>query len=147
MPRIRDVMLLSSLFTDLGKDSNDIIAHRLSLTFFQREKVQEVSEGVLLLPVRMQFNLFQGLDDQPFQLMCSYRIVYEIKDESEADLLKDHVVLAHVIPYLREHISGLTVKSRFPVLYIDTINTLAMLEEYNKNRVVESSEAPPSPTS
>ena len=146
MPRIRDVILLSSLFADSGKEYKDKISHRLALTLYHREDVI-VSGDVSLLPVRMLFNLFQGLDDQPFQLMCSYRIVYELKDESEATLLKDHVVLAHVIPYLREHISGLTVKSRFPVLYIDTKNTLDMLEEYNKNRVTKSSEAPPTQTS
>jgi hypothetical protein len=145
MPKIRDVMLLSSLFADSGREYKDKISHRLALTLYHREDVM-VSEGVSLLPVRMLFDLFQGLDGQPFQLMCSYRIVYELKDESEAVLLKDHVILAHVIPYLREHISGLTVKSRFPVLYIDTINTLDMLEEYNKSRATDSSEAPPSPT-
>ena len=133
MPVIRDVMLISSFFVDHGEVYPDKISYALALTFFEREKIIQAEDGNSLLPVKMVFDLFKGDDSPPFRLLCGYRVVYEFKDQKELELLPDHVVLAHVIPYLREHVSGITVKSRFPALFMATVNTYVLLDEYHKS--------------
>lgn len=132
MPGIHDVILTSSFFVDRGETCPEKISFRLALTSFEREQPSSTNDGKSLLPVKMIFELFKNDDNPPFHLLCSYRVVYEFKDQQELDLLQDHVILAHVIPYLREHVSGITGKSRFPALFLDTVNTYALLEEHHK---------------
>jgi preprotein translocase subunit SecB len=48
---------------------------------------------------------------------------------------KDHVAIAHLIPYLREFVSNMTARLPLSVLMIPPINTSKMLEEFRDSKI------------
>ena len=129
MPKIESVTLLSSLFAD-QRSSGKEISYCLAIESFETSEEAPSEDGTILFSAKATFNLFKDVQEPQMMLVCSYRITYLCKDRDDVGLLHDHVVVAHIIPYLREHVSNLTMKSRFPAFYLETVNTYDLLKKF-----------------
>lgn len=129
MPKIKSVVLLSSLFAD-QRSSGKEISYCLAIESFERSRETVSEDGAILFSAKASFNLFKDVQEPQMTLVCSYLITYLCKDKDEVGLLHDHVIVAHIIPYLREHVSNLTMKSRFPAFYLETVNTYDLLKKF-----------------
>jgi preprotein translocase subunit SecB len=139
-PNISRISLRMCVFGVLPPAYGEIESN-LTLTDFRKEVREE--ENINLLMVNMQFDLMKGIEKPGFVFQLWYEIVYTAEDKASFEVIKDHVAIAHVIPYLRELVSGLTTRADCQPLIIPPINTLTLYNKYldaNKERK-ESAEA------
>lgn len=82
------------------------------------------------------FDVMHGVESPLFNFTCDFIARYVRQgDESMAwSSFSSAMALAHIIPYLREFISNITNRLPAPVLMIDPINTIAMIEDYEKRQ-------------
>lgn len=65
---------------------------------------------------------------------CNYLVNYTADTEEQFSVLQDKVIVSHIIPYLRELIAGLTMRSNSKVINIPPTNTNLLLKAYNEKQ-------------
>jgi len=95
-----------------------------------------------IMGTKITFDVFKGIEDANPQMEFELEIAYKwIGSESaDWDSLKDHIILAHLIPYAREFISNITARFGTPPLQMAPVNTFQMLEEYRSSLKIETGE-------
>ena len=131
MPKIENISLITSLFIDLNKSPKKI---PYSLTLTEYERFINCKDDECILSADATFNLMEDVEEAVMAFVCRYRIQYSAKAKEEFKVLTDPLILAHIIPYLREHVSNMTMRSRFPVLFLESINTNVLLKNYQEKK-------------
>lgn len=77
----------------------------------------------------LTFNIMSRVRKPVMAFECSFALVYK-GDEEGRKRLKEHIVVAHSIPYLREFVSNVTMRSPLPALVIAPVNAPELWREY-----------------
>jgi len=87
-----------------------------------------------LLTYRLAFDLMKDITGPPCQFTCAFLLRYSRGSDSNMtwEEFKDHHAVAHVIPYLREFVSNLTVRMPLPALVLPPVNVHRLLKEYRE---------------
>lgn len=144
--QIKSVGLNLCIFAERNAFDAEKITFNPGITAYNRDESREkVTEDnsdnkIFLLSVNMMFDLMDNLPDSPFILTGSYCITYSsenVEDLSE-EKLKDPIIIAHVIPYFRELVSSLTMRSNYPPLYFGAVNTFDLWGRFLEKQKKES---------
>lgn len=96
--------------------------------------VRDLAPDKTRLSAVLAFDAFHGIDRPLIQAQFKFRITYS--GEGELDgvwaTLKDEVILAHCIPYVRELLSSMTSRMPVPPLLIEMINTYGMFRKFKE---------------
>ena len=89
-----------------------------------------------ILQVKVAFNLMDKMDSPPCRFDCTFIATYTRPEDAamQWEEFKDHVAVAHLIPYVREFVSNMTTRLPLSVLMIPPINTTKMLAEFRGSR-------------
>jgi hypothetical protein len=92
------------------------------------------------------FDLMSGMAVSACSFNCKFSIEYSLDDEpNNWDRLKDHVVIAHVLPFLREFVWNVTVRMPIGGVMINPLNTLLLLEEFKSRSSGSDGRLTPTP--
>lgn len=135
--KIDSVSLLRCDFNFI--ESNNERKCDLAICDFESKILKNVNEPSKLLSM-VSFDFMNGVEKPIFTLKCIYAIVYSFENDKDLEKLKPHVIIAHIIPYLREFASSLTSRMPGPHLYLDPINTVELFKRYEdmKSKSTES---------
>jgi hypothetical protein len=102
----------------------------LGISHFSRTLI---SDGKVLA-ITVSFDLMKGVENPPCKFHCKFAVTYTRSPESNMtwDEFKDHVAVAHVIPYVREFVSNITTRLPLSVLIVPPVNTYQLLREYQQ---------------
>lgn len=123
------IHLLECHFAMLEGETRDP-KYGLALVGYAREMAPDKTR----LTAVLEFDAFHGIERPLIQARFKFRITYS----GEGDLdgvwatLKDEVILAHCIPYVRELLSSLTSRMPVPPLLIETVNTYGMFRKFKE---------------
>jgi hypothetical protein len=108
--------------------------------------IRSVSEDGTSMQIEIDFNLLDRIPDPSLDFTCTFLAEYERKPESSMTFpdFKNHIVVAHILPFLREFAFNITGRLRgSPALMIPPINANVLLANWEKNnRLPESAVAP-----
>ena len=76
------------------------------------------------------FDLFDDVDSKA-KFTCGFYLEYG-GDAEGAELLRDHIIVAHAVPYLREFVCNMTMRSPLPKLIIPPVNAINLLKCYTE---------------
>ena len=81
------------------------------------------------------FDLMSGVENPPFQMTFTLGSIYTRPPDAnmEWDELTDAIVLAHLIPFVREFVASMSIRLPTPELMIPPINTYVMLNAYEES--------------
>ncbi len=79
----------------------------------------------------ISFDLMGEVEKPSMALKCSFKLEYKY-DEEGKKILKEHIVLAHSITYLREFVANITMRTQLPTLLIPPINAIEMWKNYQE---------------
>lgn len=105
------------------------LKYHLKLVKYEHEEINP-SDDTFEYSAKISFDLMDKIEKPCMELKCSFSMVYTGK-KSSRNLLKEHIVVAHSISYLRELVSNLTMRSSISVLFIDPVNANDLWKEYN----------------
>ena len=110
----------------------------LGLTHLQR------TEEKNKLSVIASFDMMSGVEKPVCTLTCTFAALYTREDDSAMTWpeLSDPVVVAHMVPYVREFVSSVTLRMPVKPLVLQPTNAHLLVEEY---RATQSSAAPATP--
>jgi len=139
MPNIKKVILTGLLFsTDSFPEKINKGECSISLEHYFKKKPY-IANSEFSLDANMTFKILCKAGGQDiFSITASYLIAYIGENVTEFDVLKDAVIVSHVIPYFREQVSNITMRSPYPPLWFQTVNTHGLYEQYF-NKVKEKS--------
>jgi len=105
----------------------------LGITDFERIITAEGK----ILQVKVAFNLMDKMDSPPCRFDCTFIATYTRPEDAamQWEEFKDHVAVAHLIPYVREFVSNMTTRLPLSVLMIPPINTSKMLAEFKNSKM------------
>ena len=103
------------------------------------------SEGEKSLKFVVGFDMLSGIENPAVTFRCTFEAEYRCEEGDDMVVLKEHVVVAHLVPFLREFVWNVT--SRMPIggLMIPPMQTHRMVELYNKRKSEESAPASAAP--
>ena len=132
-PSISKVSLQLCLFIPLRYTTREI-KQSLALVDFSSEvktvKGKKNGEDMHNMIVKTHFDLMRDAKNPNFLFQVCYETIYTAKDKADFDVIKEHVAIAHVIPYVRELASSLTARANFKPLIIPPLNTLYLYNQY-----------------
>jgi hypothetical protein len=78
------------------------------------------------------FDLMHKVENPAFTMKFSFGSVYSRPEEANMswDEFTDEIILAHMIPFIREFIANTTIRLPIPQLLIPPMNTHVLLSEY-----------------
>ena len=127
-------MTLSNIIFIEGKpessDKNDV----LRLEGFKPEK----NEGSKTLHVTLDFQL---ISPKISLLSLRYCLDYSYIDDEDFCHLKAAVILAHAIPLVRELVANITMRTQGKIIYLGTINTNDLYQDYQKRLKKQATDA------
>lgn len=130
---IDQIFVQSCNFRILPYLDQEEIVYNLAITHFEKLDTQDPAKtNKQLFSVR--FNLFHGVEKPAMELSCTYVAIYTGDTVEDFNILKDKIVVSHIIPYLREFIAGLTMRSVLPTLTLPPINTAMLLDDYETRK-------------
>lgn len=110
----------------------------LALTHYHDQTLTEGDTKVF--SAAAAFDLMADIKDPLFSFSCVYGIRYIYDNEDELKVLPPPIVISHIISYLRELVSSMTV--RLPgnaQLFFSPINTFDLWGKYQKTLPVQDS--------
>lgn len=122
MAQITDITL-SSLFFFEGKSSDASGNDSLRLDGFMLDKDVNGKKIHVTLD-------FQLTSLKISLLSFRYYLTYSYTDEEDASHLKAAVILAHAVPYVRELIANITMRSSGKPICLSTINTNNLYKDF-----------------
>lgn len=89
-----------------------------------------------ILQVKVAFNLMDKVENPPCRFDCTFIATYTRPEDANMrwEDFKDHVAVAHLVPYVREFVSNMTTRLPLLVLMIPPLNTNKMLSDFRKAR-------------
>lgn len=86
------------------------------------------------LIILAEFDLMFGIKNPPFSLTCSFGAKYSRTGESNMtwDDFNDVFIVAHILPYVREFISSVTLRLPVEPLIIPPTNAHLMVQKYRE---------------
>lgn len=126
---LRRLAIVESHFA-LKRPHDGNAAYHLALVGFS--KVFDPDRGGVA--VRLDFDAFFEVENPVLEARFSFAVRYEAEGDREKlwASLKDHIVLAHCVPYVREFLSSMTTRMPITPLTVDMVNTHAMFEDFEK---------------
>ena len=135
---LEDVSLLMVTIGPLTETMpTESVKYRFGLIDFSRN---EPEHGVKMT-IGATFDLFKGIKGSPLLFQFAMAALYKREGENSMpfDDLEDHVLLAHIIPFVREFVANMT--SKLPghnQLLLPLINTKGLLDEWKKGQSPKS---------
>ncbi len=128
---IKSVHLLQCNIGDVKPEVD--LKFSLGITDFSRVIVSDEK----VLQVKVSFDLMDKIENPPCRFDCTYLATYTRPADAEMkwEEFKDHIAVAHLIPYLREFVSNMTTRLPFSVLMIPPMNTSKMLADFAKSKM------------
>lgn len=125
---IESVHLLECNVGDVKREVD--LKFSLGISHFSRTLV---SDGKVLA-ITVSFDLMSGIENPPCKFQCTFAATYTRSSEPNMtwDEFKDHVAVAHIIPYVREFVSNITARLPLSVLMVPPVNTHKMLKDYRQ---------------
>ena len=94
-----------------------------------------------VLRIEVGFNLLDGVKEPACTFRCTFASTYRTaKSNGDWEAIKEHVAVAHLIPFVREFIWNLTSRMPLGALMIAPMNTHRMVEAF-RSRVAEAPSA------
>ncbi len=93
---------------------------------------RSVSEDGSVLKVLASFDLLGGVEAPACTLRCTFEATYSGEVKENFDSIKDHVAIAHLIPFVREFVWNVTSRLPITALMIPPIQTHRMVDDYKK---------------
>lgn len=115
------------------KDSKDC-SYSLELKHYESQESSR-NDGFEYTAL-LTFNIMSRVRKPVMAFECTFALGYK-GDEEGRKRLKEHIVVAHSIPYLREFVSNVTMRSPLPVLVIAPVNAPELWREYCKKHSKE----------
>lgn len=93
------------------------------------------------LVVQVAFDLMQDVKDAPYSFTCSFVAAYTRTEESSMtwDEFSNGLIVAHILPYVREFVSSVSLRLPVPPLVLPPINAFLLVENYDKRMAQQSS--------
>lgn len=107
---------------------NEIAEYNLALIELNKEPEEKDSEP--FLRIKMHFDLMKGIVSPAFVFQVCYEIVYAAQDKDSFKVIKDHIAIAHAIPYLRELVASMTMRAGYQPLILPPLNTQDLHTKY-----------------
>ncbi len=125
---IESVHLLECNVGDVKREVD--LKFSLGITHFSRALI---SDGKVLA-ITVSFDLMQGVQNPPCKFQCMFAVTYTRPPDANMkwEEFKDHVAVAHIIPYVREFVSNITGRLPLSVLMVPPVNTYQLLREYQQ---------------
>lgn len=127
MLKLEKIQLTSSEFE--APRNGELKSYCLALTGYQINEIK--CDSGFCCDIALGFDLFGGESPQA-KLKCRWCLRYSGEEESDRELLKEHIVVAHAIPYLREFAANTLMRAGFPQLLLEPTNAFRLWEEYRK---------------
>ena len=123
---IKSVHLIQCNIGDLKQDVE--LKFSLGITDFNRTIT---ADGKILL-VKVAFDLMHNTENPPCRFDFTFVATYTRPDNAvmQWEEFKDHVAVAHLVPYVREFVSNMTTRLPLLVLMIPPMNTSKMLADF-----------------
>lgn len=95
------------------------------------------------LVVVVGFNLMQDVQTPACCFTCTFSATYSRPLDANMtwDEFKDHIAVAHMVPFVREFICNITMRMPLAVLMIPPINANLLVEDYHKRLLPKRSES------
>ena len=105
----------------------------VGITAFSRKE----DENKMSMDIEVEFNLLHQVSDPTLEFNCTFSAEYKRSVDCQMQLsdLKDHIAIAHILPFLREFAFNVTGRLRgSPVLMIPPINAVLLLTDWKKRQ-------------
>lgn len=112
------------------KNANERIYNLELRKYESSEKQQEDGFHYTAL---LTFDLMSKVRRPVMAFQCSFLLTYT-GDEEGRKRLKEHIVVAHAIPYLREFVSNITMRAAMPTLTLEPVNAPLLWEQYQERQ-------------
>jgi len=128
--QLNNINLVDCCLSGLNLEND--LQFNLGIESFQRQKLDDKH-----LAVRIAFDLMQEIENPPYKLTCSFVAFYERTDESPMTWkeFEDAMVIAHILPYVREFVSGVTLRLPLPPLMLPPTNAFALHKRYKEREL------------
>jgi hypothetical protein len=116
-----------------GLKSSNSRQYGVGITAFSRKE----DENKMSMDIEVEFNLLHQVSDPTLEFTCTFSAEYKRSVDCQMQLndLKDHIAIAHILPFLREFAFNVTGRLRGnPVLMIPPINTNLLLSDWKKRQ-------------
>jgi preprotein translocase subunit SecB len=125
----QQIHLLDCHFAFQGGEKREL-KYGLALVNFTRE----LSDDRTKLSAILSFNAFHKIEHPLVHATFRFRIVYAGEGDLESvwGTLKDEIILAHCIPYVRELLSSMTSRMPVPPLVIEMVNAYGMFQRFKE---------------
>jgi len=124
---IRSIILLNSSFT---RENEFLQPLHAQCHFNYEKKINENgNEGQCVLSANIVFR--DSKDENAANIKCSFIGLFSIQGNQNMSMSEflEFNAAAHVLPFIREHVANLTIKSGIPPLYLPPYNIKALIEE------------------
>lgn len=129
---LKSVHLVQCNIGDVKYDAE--LKFTLGITDFGRI----VTDNGKTLQVKVAFNLMDKVENPPCRFDCTFVATYTRPENANMQWedFKDHIAVAHLVPYVREFVSNMTARLPLLVLMIPPLNTNRMMIDFRKSREV-----------
>lgn len=111
----------------LGASKN----YNLGLTSFTKSRLQE-NGGLKAIA---SFDLMCGIENPVCIFKCTFSIRYSSGgDPGCLDALKDHVIIAHILPFLREFVWNTTMRMPVAGLMMRPVNAVQLIDRFKRTQ-------------
>jgi preprotein translocase subunit SecB len=106
--------------------------YNLELIAFSRA----IEDNGKKLVVNAAFDLMAGIEKPMFRFTARYVAVYTKTegDETAWSDFSDGNALSHIVPYLREYVSNVTIRMPIAPLYLRPLNCYALVDAFTARR-------------
>lgn len=128
---IRNVILLSSSFE---RENEFLLPLHAECHFNYEKKINEIgNEGQCVLTANVSFS--DSKNESAAKIKCSFVGLFSSEGDQNMSMSEflEYNAAAHVLPFLREHVANLTIKSGIPPLYLPPYNIMALVESGSKD--------------
>lgn len=125
--KIQQISLVECCLRDLNLANE--LQYNLGIESLQRKVLSDEN-----LVVQVAFDLMQGVEEAPYSFTCSFVASYTRTEDSNMswDEFKDGLIVAHILPYVREFVSSVSLRLPVDPLVLPPINALILVENYQK---------------
>ena len=128
---------LVSCVADQSESTSPARKYSIALIAFARQ----VSDDGTKLHVLAGFDTMDGIVEPICHLRATYRVTYRRPPnvgDAWADSIKDHVALAHIVPYFRELVCSMTGRLGVGALVVQPLNTANLLRKFRSRQAPQS---------
>lgn len=130
VPSAPPILGIELLSCQVAKSDNlpSQMRYEVALTRFARH----LDEQKATLCIKVGIDIMSGIEDPACSLLCEFQIVYTRPGETPDDwdqTIKDHIALAHLVPYVREFVSNMTGRMGLRPLLLPPLNTSGLLRK------------------